>query len=387
MAVNFLLDTRREKKDATYPIKLMIHTMSTTIMLSTSVSVLKRQWDGRTVVGHPFAKKYNLLLASQKAKIESFLIELSLQDRILSTKGLKREIDILLKKSISSKDTITTNGFIEYYNKVIQSKVKYSTKELYKYTLAKICEFEQDIDNFSFEKLDKEWLYKFDIYLMEKGLSTNSRAIDMRNIRCVYNAAIDDNIVSLNCYPFRKYQIRREETFKRSLTLEQLRIIKNSDFEPYLQPYRDIFMLDFYLIGINLIDLLNLKYDNVVNGRIEYRREKTGRLYSIKLEPEAMELIEKYKGVKNLLNIMDRYKDYRNYTHRIDMNLKKIQDKLTTYWARHTWATFAAELDIPKETIAAALGHGSTSTTDIYINFNHKKVDEANRKVIDYLNE
>lgn len=56
------------------------------------------------------------------------------------------------------------------------------------------------------------------------------------------------------------------------------------------------------------------------------------------------------------------------------------------HYARHSWATIAASLDIPKETIAAALGHGGNSVTDIYINFDQKKIDEANRKVIDYLN-
>lgn len=388
MAVTFLLDRRRAKKDNTYPLKLNIYVFSANISLNTGVNICANQWDGKAVIRHPHAKKYNLLLASRKAKIESFLIELSYQDIPVSSKELKRKIDFLLKRSTINSDVVTTaNEFVEYYRKVIQKKVKYRTKELYKYTFAKICEFEKDIDNFSFEKLDKEWLYNFDMYLMEKGLSVNSRAIDMRNIRCVYNAAIDDDVVSLSSYPFRKFQIKKEETFKRSLPVEDLRNIKSVDLEPYLIPYRDIFMLGFYLIGINLIDLVNLKHESIVSGRLEYRREKTGRLYSIKLEPEAMELIEKYKGEKNLLNIMDRYQDYRNYTYRIDKNLKKIQNKLTTYWARHTWATFAAELDIPKETIAAALGHGSTSTTDIYINFNHKKVDEANRKVIDYLNE
>ena len=58
---------------------------------------------------------------------------------------------------------------------------------------------------------------------------------------------------------------------------------------------------------------------------------------------------------------------------------------LTTYWARHTWATIAASLDIPKETIAAALGHGGNTVTDIYIDFDQRKVDEANRKVIDWV--
>jgi integrase len=65
----------------------------------------------------------------------------------------------------------------------------------------------------------------------------------------------------------------------------------------------------------------------------------------------------------------------------------KVYGKLTIYWMRHTWATLAAELDIPKETIAAALGHGGNDVTDIYIRFDQRKVDKANRQVIDYVND
>jgi integrase len=149
-----------------------------------------------------------------------------------------------------------------------------------------------------------------------------------------------------------------------------------------------------------VIDLYNLK--EVVADRVEYYRAKTHRFYSIKVEPEAMEIIDRYRGTENLLCIRDTYKDYRNYTKHINDALKKIGaverkglggkkiitplfPKLSTYWARHTWATIAASLDIPKETIAHALGHGSTTVTDIYIDFDMKKVDDANRKVINYV--
>ena len=110
-----------------------------------------------------------------------------------------------------------------------------------------------------------------------------------------------------------------------------------------------------------------------------------------------------------MLDILDRYENYRNFTWRMNKNLheigkmelieknikgktRKIKSReplfpeITTYWARHTWATIAASLDIPKETIAAALGHGGNTVTDIYIDFDQKKVDEANRKVIDFVN-
>jgi integrase len=150
----------------------------------------------------------------------------------------------------------------------------------------------------------------------------------------------------------------------------------------------DLFKLSFYLIGINIIDLLHL--NNIYKGRVEYNRAKTKRLYSIKVEPEAMAIIEKYRGKDYLLSYMDTNVTYRTVYKHLQKTLAESKDmfgvdELTTYWARHTWATIASELDIPKDTIAAALGHGGNSVTDIYINFDIKKVDEANRKVLDYV--
>ena len=172
--------------------------------------------------------------------------------------------------------------------------------------------------------------------------------------------------------------------------------------EPFQQRYRDIFMLIFYLCGINMIDLAELK--EIKNGYICYRRSKTNKLYTIKVEPEAAEIINKYKGKNYLINIKDNYKNYYDFTRRMNKALqrfgecskvgrggRKVIDScfphLTSYWARRTWATIAAELDIPKETIAAALGHGAKNVTDIYINFDTKKIEAANRIIIDKIEE
>lgn len=131
------------------------------------------------------------------------------------------------------------------------------------------------------------------------------------------------------------------------------------------------------------------------NGRIEYYRQKTHKLVSVKVEPEAMAIIGKYKGKGDwLLDILDKNPDYVIFSASSNRALKliKVDDNgttfpfLSTYWARHTWATIAAELDIPKETIAHALSHSVNDVTSIYIKFDNRKVDEANRKVIDYVN-
>lgn len=223
----------------------------------------------------------------------------------------------------------------------------------------------------------------------------------MRNLRAVFNAAIDDDVIDQNAYPFRKFKIKHEETRKRSLTVEQLRALRDYPCEPHQEKYRNLFVLIFYLLGLNAVDLFGAK--ELTNGRLEYRRAKTGRLYSIKVEPEAMKIIKKYGGKGYLLNVLDEWGDYKHFLHRLNNNLKQIGPfkrsgrggkkifdplfpELSTYWARHTWATIAADLDVPDETISLALGHaGANSTTNIYINRNQRKVDEANRKVIDYL--
>ena len=178
-----------------------------------------------------------------------------------------------------------------------------------------------------------------------------------------------------------------------------------------MQKYIDTFKLTFFLIGINPVDLCgDLKLEE---GRIIYDRSKTGRLYNIKLEPEAAELLDKYKGKAHLFGLAEKTRNYHSFVTNLDKYLKQIGPVelipnpnkhrspkakkflkvrtsafpgISIYWARHTWATIAASLDIPKETISAALGHGyGNQTTSIYIDFDMKKVDDANRRVIDYV--
>jgi len=132
---------------------------------------------------------------------------------------------------------------------------------------------------------------------------------------------------------------------------------------------------------------------SIKKGNIEYRRSKTGKLFSIAVVQEAGNLIKKYRGENNFLLFSEKYSDHKNFTKTVNKYLKKVASKceidkaLSTYYARHTWATFAAGLDIPKETIPRALGHSRSSVTDIYINFDRRKIDEANKRVIQLLSE
>lgn len=258
--------------------------------------------------------------------------------------------------------------------------------------------FDKNTDKLYFEDITYDWLVGFDAFLAETSRSKNYRNILLRNIRAVFNSAINNELTTF--YPFRRFKIRPVATPKRSLSVERMRELFNYPVEDYAVRHLDIFKLIFFLCGINLIDLCNLT--SIIEGRVEYYRAKTGRLYSIKVEPEALEIIEKYRGKKFLIDILDTYSDHHYFMKRINTALQRIGSvkrkgrggkkiivpefpALTTYWARHTWATIAASIDIPKETIAAALGHGGNTITDIYIDFDKRKIDDANRKVLDWV--
>lgn len=276
---------------------------------------------------------------------------------------------------------------------------KPGTREVYDRTVKALTAFDASIDERSFNDINRAYLERFERHCRDT-MTINSIAILLRNIRTVFNKAIDDG--KTDFYPFRAFKIKQEETRKRALTAEQLAWILNMEPLPGYEEARDIFMLLFYLIGINLADLLAAKKTSVKNGYLNYRRAKTGRLYSVKIEPEAVDLIRKYAGKSHLVNGLERYATENSYLSKINKRLKylgcprgkrgKILDKglfpdLSTYWSRHTWATIAYEIGIPVDIIGQALGHSdkSHSVTFIYIREDQGKVDEANRRVIDYV--
>ena len=398
MSTSFLkLDARRPLKDGTYPVKIAVG-HGTNLYLSTGISVDADKWDDRTrkVIGLG-AKRVNDVLDTLLCRIKNEILELRETGRFV--KMSNAELKALLECSGTlSDDAPKPTTFYDVADAFLATKMGKRTVEIYTQTIKKVRAYAGD--GLLLEDIRPNWLREFEVFL---GGSANGRAIHLRNIRAIFNYALDEEITTV--YPFRKFKIKKEETRKRCLTIDQIRAYLNLDnLTDADREYRDIFLLIFYLIGINIADLAKLTKDNVVNGRLEYRRTKTGKLYSIKIEPEALEIIARYEGKNLLLSPFERYKSYRDYNHHINDALKRlglptgkkarngvkilapIEKDCSTYWARHTWATLAYGLEIPDETIAAALGHShGNRITAIYIDKSTAKVDQANRKVIDYV--
>lgn len=395
-----ILDTRAARQDKTYPIKISLAHRGKTVFIGIDESVKENQFKLGEVVESKEASRINKIIKGKIIKAQSALINLSISGELnkLDVYELKNKLFGSDSEQIQNEVTLSAH-FTKYIGQTINSR----TKQIYRETLLKINAYKPKI---TLPEVNITFLKEFDLFL-SNSCAVNTRAIHMRNVRAVLNDAIDEELISLANYPFRKFKIKKEETRKRSLTVDQLKILRDYPCQDHQVKYRDLFMLSFYLIGINAIDLLELKHSDYVNGRIEYKRAKTGKLYSIEVLPEAEFLIKKYAGEKHLLDVMDKYTDHRDFTHRWNKNLQEIgpvewvknsaknviyQKKnkkkvtplfpeITTYWARHSWATIASRLDIPKETISASLGHKRNDVTDVYIDFDMKKVDEANKKV------
>lgn len=384
--VTFILDTRRPLQDGTFPVKLSVGN-GTRLYLSTGVSVKAENFVAGQVEGTKDAKRLNGILDTQRLRVKARLLLLKEDGKLgrCSATHLRKLLTAPDMDEVPEEDRRTS--FWTIAERCISTK-EGRTKLVYLHTLAKLRAFAGDAPLY-IEDIDRVWLHGFDASI---GGKVNSRAIHLRNLRAICNFALDEELTTH--YPFRKFKIRTEETRKKALTLEQVRAFMAV---PGPNEYRDVFILMLYLRGINVSDLAELTEEDVVGGRIEYRRNKTGQLYSIKVEPEAQEILDRWKGERHLLRCFDRYKEPHDYNRRMREALKKmkrpdgtlIEKDCSSNWARHTWATMCAELDVPDPTISLGMGHriAGHRTTAIYIKRDQRKVDEANRKVIDYIKE
>lgn len=397
------LDTRRALKDGTYPIQIIVG-HGTNIYLSTGVYALREEWDERTqqYVGKG-ARRINAILVSMLASTINRIMDIkeSGQWDKYSNRQLKQMLtDLELDRPTIEVPTVGS-VFAE-----MNSNKSACMSGTAKSTAAKIREFGYDIDKLAFGDIDLKWIENFNASM--SSIAVNTRALYMQTLKRAFSWAVDHEIIKDN--PFAKFKIKKEVTRMRDLPIDKFRLLAKLDVHKIYEEYRDMFLLTFYLIGINSVDLADCTSDSIVNGRLEYRRHKTNKLYSIKLEPEALEIIERYKGKQHLLRCFDKHSNYQSYQIMINRALSKIgpaklgkdgkpiltvnkrvvmepiEPRMTMYWARYSWATYAADLDIPKDTISEALGHTyGAPVTGVYIKYNRDKVDAANRKVIDYL--
>lgn len=417
--IKWYLDLRRTSDEGKGRLYMVIYNNGTAAQIATGLMLHKNEFEAGKVVGVPMAGKLTQMLGIKRAKLQLDIEELACNGY---------EVDKMkaaeIKKAVLAKhgnDDEEGNGvgnetaFGTFAEKFIARRGKEKTRQVYEMTLRKMGGY-CDVGSLRFADISVGWLRDFEHWL-GATCSVNTRGIHLRNIRAVMNAAIDEGVMPADLYPFRRFKIKKEETMKRSLSVCDLRRLRDYPCEGWQRKYVDVFMLSFYLAGINLVDLMGLPPLGA-DGVIRYRRSKTGVLCQLSVPPEARAIIERYRGDERLLWFGERLKPgaegWHDWLHRFNEGLQKVGPsgymyvrrkercggkqrvkvynalfpELTSYWARHTWATLAAEIDVPDAVIDAALGHRSACRmADIYIRRDARKVDEAVRRVIEYVND
>lgn len=390
------LDTRNLDKTGCGTLRLTLFHRNTSTTSTLGIKLKPDQWDGAHIVNHPEKKNLDLIASKKKSDVDMMIFRMESDGQLMpdNAKDLMLKINEALYPSKYAPKKTT---FVDVFNMVVARK-KGNTKRSYECALKKMRAYDSLLDKKTFEDLDSDWFEDF-IDFMAQTMSWNGQRNYLRSIRVIFNYARKKGVTTN--YPFYWIDMSRAPTQKKALTLKQLQRMRTMPLDPWQEEYRDMFMLMFYLIGINAVDLFNAKPEQLVNGRLEYIRSKTGKQYSIKVEPEAMAIINKYRGEKFLISPCDRYARYADYLHHMNHALRTFgmtyksgtpyvgkpafPEDIASYWTRHSWSTLAFDMGIPVGIVAEALGHGDFdhAITMIYIKPNQKLIDEANRRVID----
>ncbi len=401
-SLKLYLDGRRLKSDGTALLKISVSHLRQVRYVSLGLSLKPGVWDSehcRVTDKHPSHLRLNNAIARLKLRAEDAFLSVVSSGARYTLAEIHDAVAhaVLPDPEENTPEKPDPSLLFPVFEKFAATK-KESTRLTYERTLVHLRSYANG-RTLRFEDVTRSWLLGFDAAMAKTAPSPNARAIHMRNLRAVFNFAIDEGLTSW--YPFRKFHIKTVKTAKRSLCVEDLRRLFSAEVEDWQEPYLDFFKLSFLLVGINAVDLLHLSHSSLRSGRVEFNRSKTSRFYSLKVEPEAARLIEKYRGARFLVSFMDNRSDYLQFVRQCNHALKSIGTHsrqgqaptgaslfpgLTTYWARHSWATVARSLGVSIDDIALALGHGDGhDLTHIYLDEDLHKIDEANRRVLDWV--
>ncbi len=387
------LDKRRQKKNGTYPIVFTTVLNSKPLRISTGVSVRAEDFNEQTGVlkGEPKLTESLFKLESLYLKrLQLFLLN---HPSVSCTKTLKQ---FLLNRTT---EEVT---ILSYWNNVVDdlcSKKRFGGAKVHKQSISTIGKHLNL--NIPFKDLSYRSLLELEKKLYVSGVSTNGMGVYFRSLRTVCNLAINEDLVNVEWYPFKKYKIKKELTTPRVLNKQELQRYFNLVLDEASPEYKYwcIGKLLFMLRGINITDLLMLTKQNINNERLIYRRSKTGKLYSIKLTAEIYQVLNSFSATTTLLGIseLSEFKSSRrveNITQRrkvINHHLAKIgqclgfREKLTTYVFRYSYANLAKQMGYSKDIIAEALGHEyGNAVTGIYLEqFDQEVVDKMNQDLIE----
>ncbi len=366
--------------------------------INTGYKLFPSEWD---------VLQQNILPPNCEGLRHAYLV--ALKNRIAEDKARLERIIALLQhtgEGYTAGDVTTryltpsdAGGFLTFARSLVgqlRQIGKIRTSERYTTVLNSFERFRMNTE-VSWDEMDSDLMIEYETYLKSRGVCPNTSSYYMRGLRAIYNRAVEKKM-TIQRNPFKYVYTGISKTVKRAVSLKVIRQIRDMDLElfPAMDFARDIFMFSFYTRGMSFIDMAYLKKKDLQNGILSYRRQKTGQQLFVKWEKPMQEIVDKYDTNASLYLLpiirdmtADARRQYKNAAHLVNVKLKKLGEKLgltvplTSYVARHGWASIARSRNIPLATISEAMGHDSEKTTRIYLaSLDTSSVDKANSQIL-----
>ncbi|MDX2001404.1 MAG: site-specific integrase [Chitinophagales bacterium] len=390
--VKAVLFTSKTLSNGEHPIMIRLYRDRKLKYLATGYSAFPHQWDDEKSLPtkrHPLADDIEVIL---KAKLNE-ASKLNVFDQIEDKESNLEETAVKLKRGKASK--VTLLDFFGTYSKELYEDTRIGYSKLFNSVGNSIRRFTEGKD-FRFTEVDVNFLNRYNNYLIQEDLKITARSAYFRTFRTLFKEAINRKICPSNHYPFKAFDFsdyNDPETDSRSIDKSQVQRILNLEIIPGTRKHlsQNMFKFSYYASGMNFIDMATLKWKEIKKDKFTYTREKTDKPIIVVITPKIAEVLQYYRqinyGGENSYvfpilnrNFADTPEDQNTRYNRLvgkrgDFNkdmktLAKwagVDENVTSYVARHSFAHNLYTNGIQKRSIGQALGHRYEKTTNKYI--------------------
>lgn len=406
--IKLLLDTRRSKKDGSYPLVMRILYNRKSVQIPMGYSLFENEWiaDKEKVksnarLGEGIVRLNNAL-HKERSKAYDLFTELKDSGELASLSLV--EIKERLIGTSNGKKKVTVTAFLDEVIEGLITSKKQGNAAIYKTLKNKLISFVGH-SNLTFDQITFRFLTRLETQHYATGGNAGGLSVYMRTLRSLYNKAVSSGYASKERYPFNDYKIKSKKAVHKAMSeadfMKLIDYVPTSPHPSYERAKR-LFLASFYLRGINWMDMAYLTMSNVQGDfeRIRYVRRKTGEPFNIKIQPKLKEILVSFLPPVHdkdtyLFPIIPQEQPeekhvmtIRNKRQRLNKLFKKIAEELdvapfTIYTARHTYATMAKRKGIPTAVIQESLGHATETMTQTYLDsFENSVVDEYDELIM-----
>ena len=387
-----------------HPLMLRIAQNGKSTYKSLKISVAAKHWDFDKNVPKPNNPHKDLI---QKIILKT---KLDYQQRILEKKANKEEFTAssLINEQKEITKTQTVEEFYLFIIEELKQKGQIGTSYAYLNSYNTLRNFNKGKKlNYTFSHIDVSFCKKYEDWMRSKGNKDTTLSYQFRTLRAAYNRAIDAKIVCREKNPFIEYKLSHlnTKTMKRALSKADILKIINADCNGQNNLRKlthDIFAFSYLCGGISFVDIANLTPDNIIENRLIYQRQKTHGGINLVLSEQAKQIIYQYSDYqqeaeylfpilhrKRHITPMQKSNRVHKICHQVNTELRAfarelgIMAEVTTYVARHSFATILKKSGVNIGIISQALGHQDIKTTQIYLSkFDNEQVDEAMKNLL-----